>query len=83
MSARTEDFVPAVVAYHRAKAIGDKQTALASAYKARDCSPCDLEAAIWATNVERLEYQLASPVQRLLWAVFGYRQASKTWRENA
>lgn len=83
MPSNTEDFVPAVCAYHRAMATNDKQGALAHAYKAEASAPCDSEAAVWHQHVERLEYALSNPLQKVAWAVFGVKPHKRAWRADA
>lgn len=62
----TSNFVPAICAYHRAMATFRYADALQNAKTARDCAPCDSEAARWASTVAELEYRQMNGLQRLM-----------------
>lgn len=61
----TQNFVPAVVAHHRAMATARYGDALAHARVARDSAPCDSEAARWAVIVMQLEAKTARGLAKI------------------
>lgn len=69
----TDQFIPAVMAHHRAMATFNHSEALRWACVARDSAPCDSEARRWATVACELNEKLDSGLNKLMRA-FGIRK---------
>jgi hypothetical protein len=72
MESKTENFVPSVVAYHRAMATFRHNDALIHARAAVESAPCDSEAAHWATVVSHLEQKTDTALGKIM-RVFGLK----------
>jgi hypothetical protein len=69
MEFKTENFIPSVVAYHRAMATFRYNDALIHARAAVESAPCDSEAAHWATIVNQLEQKTDSGLGKIMRAL--------------
>lgn len=70
----SENFVIAVVNYHRAMATFRYEDALKHARIAVESAPCDSEATNWASEVVRLENKTAKGVDKIL-RLMGFKAA--------
>ena len=66
MESIKEDFIPSVLAYHRAMATGRYGDALDYAKAAVRSAPCDSEAAHWYAQVKYLENKTAKGLDKVL-----------------
>lgn len=69
MESKTENFVPSVVAYHRAMATARYNDALIHARAAVEAAPCDSEAAHWTTIVMSLENKTTKGLDKIIRAL--------------
>lgn len=65
----TENFVPSVMAYHRAMATYRYTEALEHAKAAMESAPCDSEAASWARTSAELESKITPGITKIIRAL--------------